>query len=70
MPATSTTVVVKTLRIAAAVNGPATSEMRGAGLAIRRSTKPPSMSRASVMPALMPANPAPMIVANGKVKAR
>ena len=66
----STTVVVKRLRTPAAISGPRISVMRGAGLAIRRSTKPPSMSRASVMPALMPAKPAPMIVASGITNAR
>ncbi len=44
--------------------------MRGAGLAMRRLTKPPSMSRASVIPALMPAKPAPITVASGIVNAR
>ena len=69
-PAASTTVVVKRLRAAAAISGPSISVMRGAGLATRRSTNPPSMSRARVIPALMPAKPAPMTVASGIVKAR
>ncbi len=69
-PAASTTVVVNRLRAAAASNGPRTSVMRGAGLATSRSTNPPSMSRARVIPALIPAKPAPITVARGIVKAR
>ena len=69
-PAVSTTVVVNRLRSAAAVSGPVSRVIRGAGLATSRSANPPSMSRARVIPALIPANPAPITAASGIVNAR
>ena len=69
-PAMNTMVVVKMLRASAANIGPMISATRGAGLDCRRSKKPPSRSRATVMPELMPANPAPIVAAMGIVKAR
>ncbi len=62
--------VVNRLRSAAAVSGPVSRVSRGAGLATSRSTKPPSMSRARVNPAFMPAKPAPIVAARGIVNAR
>jgi len=66
----NTMVVVKMLRTRAASMGPMMRATRGAGLDCKRSKKPPSRSRATVMPELMPANPAPMVAAMGMVKAR
>ena len=70
IPAIRTTRVVTRLRACAASMGPSTRARRGAGLDWSRSKNPPSRSRASVIPELIPANPAPMTAAMGMVNAR